>query len=75
VGIQADESDEILPDQHPGQGNGEISAIVVATECGKLCLWVVTSAPCKDSGIGFIGMKGLCIAEGLRFLTKMTGVR
>ena len=73
VGIQADESDPISPDQHPGQGDGEISAVVVATECGRLSLWVVTSDPCKDSGAGFIGMKELCIAEGLRFLTKMTG--
>ena len=51
-----------------------ISAVVVATQCRRLCLWVVASDPCKDSRVGFIGMKELCIAEGLRFSTKMTGV-
>jgi len=75
VGIQADESDEISPDQHPGQGDGEVSAVVVATQCRRLCLWVVASDPCEDSRVGLIGMKELCIAEGLRFLTKMTGLR
>ena len=75
MGIQADESDQISPDQPPGEGNGEISAVVVATECGRFCVWVVAADPCKDSGSGFIGMKELCVAEGLRFLTKMTGLR
>ena len=75
MGTQADESDEISPDQHPGQGNGEVAAVVVATECGRHCVWVVAPDPRKDSGFGFIGMKELCIAEGLRFLTKMKGLR
>jgi len=49
-------------------------AIVVATECGRLCLWVVAADPCKDSGSGFIGMKELCVAEGYGF-GQMTGLR
>ena len=73
VGNQADESDPISPDQHSGQGHGAVSAIVVAIECRRLSLWVVAPDPREDRGAGFIGMKELSIAEGLRFLTKMTG--
>ena len=67
MGIQADESDQVLLNQHPGKGNGAVSAGVVATQFRRLCVWVVASDPCKDSRVGFIGMKELCIAEGLRF--------
>ena len=75
VDLQEDESDPISPDQHSGQGHGAVSAVVVATECGRPSVWVAASDSWEDCGVGFIGMKELCIAEGLRFLAKMTGLR
>jgi hypothetical protein len=75
VGIQADESDEILPDQHSGQGDGAVSTVVVATECGRDCVWVVAPDPRKDRGSGFIGMKELCIAGGVTVFDQHNRVK
>jgi hypothetical protein len=55
VGIYADESDPISPDQYPGLSHGEVSAVVVATERRRPCLWVVASDPRKDSGLVLSG--------------------
>jgi hypothetical protein len=62
--IQADESDQISPDQHSGQGHGAVSAVVVAAQCGRPCLWVVsvdTGENCRVSagpfGVGCLGVE------------------
>jgi len=44
MGTQADESDAVLPDQHPGQSHGAISKVVVTrqsrTPCYAWLLWI-----------------------------------
>ena len=46
--MQADESDEVFPDQYPCPGNWALAAVVVATQCQRPCLCVVSVDPGKD---------------------------
>ena len=67
VGAQADEGDEVLPDQHPSQSDRAVSAVVVATQCRTPCLWVVTIDTSKDCRIaaGPLGLE--CLIAESRF--------
>lgn len=67
MGLETDESDEVLPDLHPSQSNRAVSAIVVAPERWRPCLWVVSVDTGKDCRIsaGPIGLE--CLIEQSRF--------
>ena len=51
MGLEMDESDEVLSDQHPCPGNWAVQAIVLALQCRRPCLWVVGIDTGKDCRI------------------------
>ena len=67
MGLETDESDEVLPDQHPCPRNRSVSAIVLATQCRRTGLWLVSVDTRKDCRItaGPVALK--CLSDQSRF--------
>ena len=67
MGVQTDEGDEVLPDQHPSQSHRAVSAVDVAAQCRTPCISVVIVDTGKDYRItaGPFGVE--CLVVQSRF--------
>jgi len=52
MGTQADESDAVLPDQHPGHSHWTVSTVVLTSQCPTPCLCMACVNTGKDCGTG-----------------------